>query len=1203
MKTKELISRWKVPLKKTALILGGVLCLVAIGGFFVAPPLVKSYLLRKAGTELHRQVHIKSVQVNPFTLSVTVNGLQIEERGGGPFVGFDSLHVRLGAFASIFSGKLVVASMDLERPKVRVVRNEDGSYNFSDLLREDSSRPPSTKRAHYSFNNIRITGGTVDFDDRPMHATHQVTDIQIGIPFLSNLPSKVEINTEPVFSAKVDGQPVEVHGQARPFSDLPEMVMEVRAQGLDLPKYLAYIPADLGVGIPAGTLDANGSLSFKESKDGTHALVLSGDFVANGLDLEERRGGTLARLPRAQAQVISADLLNGRFTLSRLAFDAPEVNLSRKPNGRLNIEALLPANSASSKQDAQPAAQFSVGEISVTGGTLHWNDEGVRPAVRMDLKSLDARITSFNSAMTAPMGVAVSFTTDKGATVKNEGTITPSPLAAQGSLEAAGLPLALLEPYFRSFIPVTVEGGTLLVSSHYDLQQDKAGLSGTLAGLSGNLSAFTARLPGGKAPFLKVASATLKDGAVDLGHMTAQLGGLSAEGARLSMTRAADGNVDLVAALFPAPSGPAADASPSWQVGITKLAILKSTVEMEDLTPSRPAQITLALKSLEAQGLSTQPGVIGRISLRASLNGAGNLNADGPTALAPLSLDWRIGAKGLPVMPFEPYFSDLLEIQLTGGSASAKGRVTLKVPETGAVQASFTGDMDVNDLATVDKAQMQDFLKWKSLHLGGVNAKSSPPGASIKEVALNDFYSRLIVSPEGKLNLSQIVSANEKTPEETAPAQPWDQPGPDEEPAPPPEPAPAPPPTAGAATPPPAQPFALYVENVTLAGGNINYSDHYIKPNYNANMTDVAGRISGLSSDPATRADMEIRAKLDHQAPIEINGTLNPLAKPIFLDIKGKATDVELSPMSPYSGRFAGYIIEKGKLNVDVSYHVENGKLNATNHIFLDQFTLGDKVESKEATKLPIKLAIALLKDRQGRIDLTLPVSGSLNDPRFKLGRVILRIFVNLIAKAVTSPFALLGHLFGGGGQSLSFIEFSPGVATLDAAARDKAATIEKALQDRPGLRLDVTGRSDPATDREGLKKVRVERLVKAEKMKELVKRGTAPPSLDDVTIDPKEYTALLFKAYKHMKFPKPRTLLGTAKELPAAEMEQVMLANTAVTDDDLRKLAQERAQAVKDAICKPGGVEATRVFLSADTKPSAEAAKAKPSRVDLSLK
>ncbi len=368
-------------------------------------------------------------------------------------------------------------------------------------------------------------------------------------------------------------------------------------------------------------------------------------------------------------------------------------------------------------------------------------------------------------------------------------------------------------------------------------------------------------------------------------------------------------------------------------------------------------------------------------------------------------------------------------------------------------------------------------------------------------------------------------------------------------------------------------------------------------------MTDVAGRISGLSSDPATRADMEIRAKLDHQAPIEVTGTLNPLAKPIFLDIKGKATDVELSPMSPYSGRFAGYIIEKGKLNVDVSYHVENNKLNATNHIFLDQFTLGDKVASKDATKLPIKLAIALLKDRQGRIDLTLPVSGSLNDPRFKLGRVILRIFVNLIAKAVTSPFALLGHLFGGGGQTLSYIEFDPGAATLDAAARDKVAKIEKALKDRPGLRLDITGRSDPASDKEGLKKVRVERLVKAENMKELVKRGTEPPSLDDVTIDPKEYTALLFKAYKHMKFPKPRTILGTAKELPAEEMEQVMLANTVVTDEDLRRLAQERAQAVKDAICKPGGVEAARVFLSADTKPSAEAAKAKPSRVDLSLK
>ena len=388
---------------------------------------------------------------------------------------------------------------------------------------------------------------------------------------------------------------------------------------------------------------------------------------------------------------------------------------------------------------------------------------------------------------------------------------------------------------------------------------------------------------------------------------------------------------------------------------------------------------------MAASDLSTKSGSIGRITLEASLNDAGTLNARGSLGLNPPFLDWAVEASGLPLMPFEPYGSDYLEIQLTGGAASAKGHLVMKLPPSGEIQASFEGDFDVTDLSTLDKPQMQAFLGWKRLHLGGVTARFSPPGVAIKEVALSDFYSRLIMSAEGKLNVAQILSARGQARPEAAESEAWDQPGPDEEPPAPPEPKPAEPraaaPSAGAAPEAAVQPFALTIGSVTLAGGTINYSDHFIKPNYNANMTEVAGRISGLSSDPSTRADLEVRANLDHQAPIEISGKLNPLAPTLFLDIKGKATDIELSPLSPYAGKFAGYVIDKGKLNVDVSYLVENGKLKASNHIFLDQFTFGEKVESKDATKLPVRLAIALLKDSNGKITLIpvgiVPVTGA----------------------------------------------------------------------------------------------------------------------------------------------------------------------------------------------------------------------------------
>lgn len=1196
-------------LKKLLLVVVAGVVLFAAAGFLVAPPLVRSYLLKQARSSLDREVTVGSVRVNPFTLSVTVRGLEVKEKGSGAtFVAFDTLRMRLASFASLFAGAPVIASLRLEGPRVNLIRHEDGSYNFSDLLRRAASRPASGKPPRYSVNNIRVTGGEVDFDDRPTHGRHRVTGLRIGIPYISNLPSKVEIDTEPTFAANVDGRPVEVSGHARPFSPRPEMDMDLHADGLDIPKYLAYVPADLGVRIPKGTLDLLGSLIFKERADGSKALVLAGDLVAHDLQVQEKNGAPLANLPRTHAHIIAADLLAGWVSLGRLTFDSPELDLRRWPDGRLNLAALVPQGAAAPGSSKGGGFRLTAGEVTVSKGTLRWEDEAVRPAVRKVLHPLDMRVTSFDSGMRAPMGLDVSFTTEAGETFRDEGSITPEPLAAQGSVETAGLRLDGLAPYLLAVFPSEVQSGRLDGAARYDIRGEGGTLTGVLSGLSATLGGFSARLPGGKAPFLTLAAASLKDGTLDLGKRVGQLGELSVDGGRLSLNRAADGSLDIVTALAPKAGAPA-DAGPAWQWNVSKLALKGFAAEVQDASPSRPAHLVLDLSQVAGEDITTGPGKPGHVTLSASLNGEGRLDAEGTLGLSPPSLDWAVTARALPILPFKPYFSELLEVQVVDGAVSAKGRVALALPDTGPPQVSFKGDADVTDFATLDKVQMEDFLKWKTLHMGGVDAAASPVKVSIREVALDDFYSRLIVSPEGKLNLAQIVSANEATPPPAGPAQPWDQPTPDEpEGAAPPAPtatAPAQAPTAERATAETgaAPPFSVSVQNVTLSAGNINYTDHYIKPNYTANMTDVVGRIAGLSSDPATRADLEVRAKLDHQAPIEVTGTFNPIARPIFLDIKGKATDIELSPMSPYSGKFAGYIIQKGKLNVEVAYHVENGKLDATNHIFLDQFTLGDKVESKDATKLPVKLAIALLKDRQGRIDLTLPVSGSLNDPKFKVGRVILRIFVNLIAKAVTAPFALLGRMFGGHGETLSYVEFEPGRAILDAAAQAKVDQLAKALADRPGLRLDITGRFDPESDREGLKKVMVERRVKAEKLKELAREKAEAPPLDAVTVSPEEYPKLLFKAYRHMKFPKPRTVIGTAKELPVAEMEQLMLANTTVTDDDLRQLARDRAQAVKDAVLKPGGIDAGRVFLAAETKPSAEAAKAKPTRVDLSLR
>ena len=284
-----------------------------------------------------------------------------------------------------------------------------------------------------------------------------------------------------------------------------------------------------------------------------------------------------------------------------------------------------------------------------------------------------------------------------------------------------------------------------------------------------------------------------------------------------------------------------------------------------------------------------------------------------------------------------------------------------------------------------------------------------------------------------------------------------------------------------------------------MARGNVNFSDLYIKPNYSANLTDVAGRVTALSAEQA--GDVTMSARVDHSAPVEVQGRLHPFAKELSLDITAKARNIDLPPLTPYAGKYAGYGIEKGQLTFDVRYQVEKRKLVAENRLVLDQLQFGARVESPTATKLPVLLAVALLKDSRGVIDIRLPIAGSLDDPQFSVGDIIIQIIINLITKVATAPFALLSSLFGGG-EELSTLPFAPGSAALGTDTQRRIDTLGKALLDRPALKLDIAGHADPVTDREALRHAAVQAAMRREKMKALVAQGTAPASVDQVAID-----------------------------------------------------------------------------------------------------
>lgn len=1103
--------------RRIGLWLVGLVLGFGILGYFAAPPLAKSLLIKQLSQELGREVSIESIDISPYALNARIGGVSVKAPGGAEVAGFDELVVNLSSF-SLFQFGLVVDEIRLQGPRVAITRVAEGKYDISDLLDKwlKPSEPSPTPR--FSLNNIQVTGGRLVFDDKPEGRVHTVENLEFTLPFISSLPYQAEIIVQPSFSATVNGSPFALQGKSKEiFEGKHESELAVDLDRLDLALLQPYVPDWVPLRVDAGRLDTELKLVFKEVSDKTFSLTMTGAAHVSDLVVAEAGGAQLVGWKRLDAEIGEADLINTRFVVRSVAVDGLDAAISVSRDGELSLIRLsdrLIAGLPAADPAAPPAkpAEWAIEGIKLSNGRVRWKDESTVRTVEGDLLDLNATIGRIDHRLAEPIElVELGYRMDLG-------------------------------DRFRT-MDSTVKGLRIDLHGHR-IELDEAVSRGVRARMVRNKEGQVEWL---SMPLLKTARKVKQE---------------------LSDER-------------------------PWNAVVGRLVVTDAEVRVEDRSTSPVAVQTIEGLEITAEKISTEPNSKGKVALKTKVNGKGVLQVDGSLQLAPVATALQVETTAIPLLPLQPYFSEFVNIQLNRGIVSNKGEVRLQF-DKGSLTGGYKGSLTVGDLIAVDKANSADFLKWRSLHFGGIDVALQPMAVNIGEIALADFYSRLILSKEGRLNLLDIVK---QKPEAEAGKPPAGDAGKSAEPA---------AKVAGGAAAKETAPPPIRIAKVTLQGGTVNFSDFFVKPNYTVNVTKVGGRVSGLSSTADSMADMELRGTYANSAPVTVAAKLNPLAAQAFLDLKADVKGVDLVSFSPYSGKYAGYNIEKGKLSLDIAYKLENRKLSAENRIFIDQLTFGSQVDSPDATKLPVNLAIALLKNNRGEINLNLPISGSLDDPQFSVGGLIVQVIVNLFVKAVTSPFALIGSMFGGG-EELSNIEFGPGRTTLDAAAVKRLETLAKALTERDSLKLDITGRADPESDMEGIKQVGVERAVKGEKLKEQLKKGGEGVSLDAVEVDSAEYPVYLQRAYKEAKFPKPRNVIGMQKDLPVAEMEKLMLTNQPASDEEVRQLALRRAEVVQGWLVEQGKVPPERVFLlppkvGADEKGKADD-KARASRVDFSLR
>ena len=866
--------------------------------------------------------------------------------------------------------------------------------------------------------------------------------------------------------------------------------------------------------------------------------------------LSEKSGDAIASFTQLIVNAELASIWQRAVVLKEVQLDAPDVNLVVERDGSINLARLTPA-----KAEPEPAAdetaalpRIHIGRLAVNGGRVDFEDR-TRPApFTATLSPIRFALEDFRTDLNHENAYQFAARSSAGETLDWSGNFTAQPLGSSGKFAVGQVRAQTIRNYLQSQSPVRFVEGVLSLTGTYRLAlHPTLVLDVGLPDVTFENLVMAEQLEG--QPFATVPKIHVAGTQFSSGTRSVRVDSVAIDGARVQARREADGSLSV--ARF-AKSSEAAEAPSDapWHWAVGEIRVADAALDLEDRAVSPAVQLNLAPIGLTVAGLSGEPGAKVNVTADIGLGGKPLLKSTGDVQLTPLTAALALDLNAFDLSILQPYVAEATNLSVRSGRLSVKGDLSAAAEEGAAPTMRFKGDVQVADLHTIAGPEKDDLVKWRNLAVTGIDLSHNPDRLTIERIAARQPYARVIIRQDQTLNVAAALKgdASDKAEPETPPST-------------------------------PSKPTPMRIKTITLTGGSALFADYSITPSFATGIVDLEGTISGLSSQRDSRAKVQLKGKVDRYAPVDITGDVNLLSAAKYSDVALNFRNMELTTFNPYSGKFAGYNISKGKLSTELRYKIDDRKLDAQHHIVVDNLEFGDKTDSKDAAPIPIKLAVALLKDRQGVIDLELPVSGSLDDPKFRLGPIIWKALLGLLTKIATAPFAAIGALFGGGDE-LAYVDFQAGSAELAANQMEQLNKLATALAERPQLRLDV-----PVT-------LLAEPDSKAIATANLYARVPPLPELSDEAALRKRLTQLeaLYK-----------TSMKVAPEYPAETqtdktidwnartswIETRLLEGLQPDQPTLDALGRQRAQAVQTAVLANTAVSPERLFITTERSAS----------------
>jgi hypothetical protein len=865
-------------------------------------------------------------------------------------------------------------------------------------------------------------------------------------------------------------------------------------------------------------------------------------------------------------------LWRGHLHLAEVHLERPQVAVLFDRRGGLNLTRLfkLPASPDKPEEPAGEPFPLRLDRLRLSGGQVHFRD--LRPSVPVEARydALDLELRQLGTLPDDSAELKLQASGPNAGRIDWSGQLSLMPLRSSGRLDIDQASLHTWWPYVRDAAPLELEDGTLSLSSDYRLELAD-GLRLRLQNAALKLAPLALKAPDGR-PLARLQSLEAGNAALDLDKRQLSIGQVLGQGLEAWAAREADGELDWQKLFASRAAERSANGekgkdkkeekaaknagnSKPWQIRLAEARLRGSRLHLADRVPEQDVELQVGPLDLALRDFDSLGQTPFRLELDSGIDREGRLKAAGQVQVSPLAAQLQVDTRDLDLRPAQAYIAPFIRLELRNGQLDSALKIDLKGGEKLALQVD--GRATVKQLHTLDTLKNRDFVKWRQLTLENLSYRHGEQ-LGIERIVLEQPYARFIVNEDLSTNVSELLIAQGEQQPAQAPQKNTAQPA--EKPARP--------------------PLGIHIGAVAIRDGSANFADFSLNPNFAAAIQQLNGRIGSLDNRRQKPATVDVKGKVDRYAPVSIKGSLTPFDPLESLDITTRFQRVELTTLTPYSGKFAGYRIRKGRLNLDLHYRIDKGQLNAENSLVLEQLQLGEQVDSPDAVDLPIRLAVALLKDSQGRIAIDLPLKGDLNNPEFRVMPIVWQTLRNLVLRTAQAPFKFIAGLVDGEAD-LSQVEFRPGSSELDAAARRNLDLLGKALKERPQLRLEVEGMSAQTSDGPLLAEQRLEREYRKLYYSILQRRGErVPASADGLKVPEGKKGPLLEGIYRsRLKRQPPEEWSGLDKKRRAARLREAVLTDWADSTLLLRQLAQARATSIKAYLVEQVGLDDQRIY------------------------